>query len=82
MTKQLCVKNSKKHRTTVIISRASQVYLRDVISRSRNWLSTPLKVRFEEQGRGKKDKRNCHNAVGKSSSEQYFRKSAAIAFIM
>ena len=25
-----------------------------------------------------KDKRNCHGAVGKSSSEQRFRKSAAI----
>ena len=25
-----------------------------------------------------KDKRNCHGAVGKSSSEQHFRKSAAI----
>ena len=24
------------------------------------------------------DKRNCHGAVGKSSSEQHFRKSAAI----
>ena len=36
----------EKHRATVIISRASQVYLRDVISRSRNRLSTPLKVRF------------------------------------
>ena len=36
----------------------------------------------EEQGRGKKDKRNRHDAVGKSSSEQHFRKSAAITFIM
>ena len=30
----------------LIISRASQVYLCDVISRSRNRLSTPSKVRF------------------------------------
>ena len=36
----------EKHRATVIISRASQVYLRDVISRSRNRLSSPSKVRF------------------------------------
>ena len=28
-----------------------------------------------------KDKRNRHGAVGKSSSEQHFRKSAAITFI-
>ena len=28
------------------------------------------------------DKRNCHGAVGKSSSEQHFRKSAAITFVM
>ena len=29
-----------------------------------------------------KDKRNRHGAVGKSSSEQHFRKSAAITFIV
>ena len=29
-----------------------------------------------------KDKRNRHGAVGKSSSEQHFRKSAAIIFIV
>ena len=28
------------------------------------------------------DKRNRHGAVGKSSSEQHFRKSAAITFIV
>ena len=36
----------------------------------------------EEQGRGKKDKTNRHGTVDKSSSEQHFRKSAAITFIM
>ena len=29
-----------------------------------------------------KDKRNRHGAVGKSSSEQHFHKSAAITFIV
>ena len=29
-----------------------------------------------------KDKRNRHDALGKLSSEQYFRKSAAISFIV
>ena len=29
-----------------------------------------------------KDKKNGHGAVGKSSLEQYFRKSAAITFIV
>ena len=29
-----------------------------------------------------KDKRNRHGAVGKSSSEQHFRKPAAITFIV
>ena len=28
-----------------------------------------------------KDKRNCHGAVGKSSSEQHFRKSGAITLL-
>ena len=31
---------------------------------------------IEEQERGMKDKRNRHRAVGKSSSEQHFHKSA------
>ena len=31
--------------------------------------------------KGMKDKRNSHGAVGKSSSEQHFRRSAAITFI-
>ena len=34
------------YRATVIISRASQFYLSDKISRSRNSLSSPSKVRF------------------------------------
>ena len=61
----------------------------DVISRSRYRLSSPSKVQItpcyknkEEQGRRTNDKRNGHGAVGKSSSEQHFRKSAAITFIM
>ena len=32
--------------------------------------------------KGMKDKSNRHGAVGKSSSEQHFRKSAAITFII
>ena len=40
------IKYMQKHRATVIISCASQFYLCDVISRSRNRLSSPLKARF------------------------------------
>ena len=40
------IKYTRKHRATLIISRASWFYLRDVISRSRNRLSSPSKVKF------------------------------------
>ena len=34
------------------------------------------------KGRGMNDQRNRHGAVGKSSLEQHFHKSAAITFIV
>ena len=43
----------RKHRATVIISRASQFYMCDVISRSRKVRFTPCLRNIEEQGKGK-----------------------------
>ena len=43
------IKYTRKHHATVIISRASQFYLCDVISRSCNRLSSPSKVRFTQE---------------------------------
>ena len=67
----------------LIISRASQV-LCDVIAeayRTFGEIHTLLKE-YRRTRKGMKDKRNRHGAVGKSSSEQHFRKSAAITFIV
>ena len=59
-----------------------------VISRRRNRLLSLLKLRshtllkeYRRIRKGMKDKRNRHGAVGKSSSEQHFRKST-ITFIV
>ena len=76
----------------IIISRASHV-LSDVISRSRYRLSSPSKVQItscyknkEEQGRRTKQKvqeiKGIVMAQRVNSSEQHFRKSAAITFVM
>ena len=37
---------------------------------------------YRRTRKGMKDKRNRHGAVGKSYSEQHFRQSAAITFIV
>ena len=67
-------------------------FLRDVISRAvtgyRHIVTFgEIRTLQEEQEyrrtrKGMKDKRNRHGAVSKSSSEQHFRKSAAITFIV
>ena len=60
----------------------------DVISRSRNRPSSPsvkihtLLKEYRRTRKGMKDKKNRHGAVGKSSLEQHFRKSAAITIIV
>ena len=61
-------------------------FLCDVISRSQAIITfgeihTLLKE-YRRTRKGMKDKRNRHGAVGKSSSEQHFRKCAAITFIV
>ena len=71
----------------LIISHASHV-LRDIISRSRNRLIVTfgeictLLKEYRRTRKGMKDKRNRHGAVGKLSSEQHFRKSGTITFIV
>ena len=81
----------QKHRVSrmlLTISHASQV-LCDIISRSCNRLSSPtfgeihtLLKEYRRTRKRMKDERNRHGAVGKSSSEQHFCKSAAITFIV
>ena len=70
-----------------LVPRASQA-LCDVISRSRKRaiitfgeIHTLLKE-YRRTRKGMKDKRNRHGAVGKSSLEQHFRKSAIITFLV
>ena len=84
------IKYTRKHHATVslstllIISGASHV-LHDVSCNrlivTFGEIHTLLKE-YRRTRKGMKDKRNRHGAVGKSSSEQHFRKSSAITFIV
>ena len=81
------IKYMRKHRATDVTNYIT--CKSDVISRSRNRLSspsvrfTPYLKEYRRTRKGMKDKRNPHGAVGKSSSEQHFlSKSAAITFIV